>query len=338
MTRSSSTTAAALASTTAAKNSGFSAVTTTQRRVLSEDQLRSCSEALKFFQQKLSSPQSIHHEFQILEDRMKAFYARSSCTVALGSVNSSKNRYDNVIPYDNNRVILNQHKDYRPSPSGYINASFIKASEGVSQFIATQGPLPHTAGDFWEMVMQYHCPAIVMLTRLVENNHTVKCGDYFQAEDGAREFGNIRITVKWIQTTETSLILRCLEVKNKGSNEAPCSVLHIQYPEWPDYGVPKDTVAVREIFKRLSAGPHCLGPIVVHCSAGIGRTGTYCLIHNTIQRVLNGDMSALDLVNTVTTFRSQRLGMVQTLEQYQFCHNAIADELQNLISDSKAHE
>ncbi|XP_040996850.1 protein-tyrosine-phosphatase PTP1-like [Juglans microcarpa x Juglans regia] len=161
----------------------------------------------------------------------------------------------------------------------------------------------------------------------------VKCGDYFQAEDGPREFGNIYIATKWIRTTETSLVLRLLEVNNRESEEAPIYVLHILYPEWPDHGVPKDTFAVREILKRIYHVPPNIGPIVVHCSAGIGRTGTYCAIHNTIQRILDGDMSALDLVNTVTMFRSQRIGMVQTQDQYLFCYKAIIDELEDLISE-----
>ncbi|XP_059299384.1 protein-tyrosine-phosphatase PTP1-like isoform X2 [Lycium ferocissimum] len=260
--------------------------------------------------------------------RMRASEMKSRCSVALNSVNISKNRYTDVLPFDNNRVALD------PSARGYINASFIKISESVSQFIATQGPLPHTFEDFWEMIIQHHCPVIVMLTQLVDNYKIVKCGDYFQADDGPRIFGNICIVTKWIKTSQTSLILRCLEVNYIESKEPPLCVLHIQYPDWPDHGVPKDTVAVREILKQTSSVPPSLGPIVVHCSAGIGRTGTYCAIHNTIQRILVGDMSALDLVNTITIFRSQRIGMVQTMEQYLFCYDAIIDELEDLISDT----
>ncbi|CAN4099902.1 unnamed protein product [Withania somnifera] len=257
--------------------------------------------------------------------RMRASEMKSRCSVALNSVNIRKNRYTDVLPFDNNRVVLD------PSAKGYINASFIKISESVSQFIATQGPLTHTFEDFWQMIIQHRCPVIVMLTQLVDNYKIVKCGDYFQADGGPRRFGNICIAMKWKKTTQTSLILRCLEVNYIESKEPPLCVLHIQYPDWPDHGVPKDTLAVREILKRTSSVPPSFGPIVVHCSAGIGRTGTYCAIHNTIQRILVGDMSALDLVNTITIFRSQRIGMVQTMEQYLFCYDAIIDELEGLI-------
>ncbi|XP_059299383.1 protein-tyrosine-phosphatase PTP1-like isoform X1 [Lycium ferocissimum] len=301
-----------------------------KRIVVSPDQQRYCLEALKVFKDKrFSAPEKIRQEFMTLQaTRMRASEMKSRCSVALNSVNISKNRYTDVLPFDNNRVALD------PSARGYINASFIKISESVSQFIATQGPLPHTFEDFWEMIIQHHCPVIVMLTQLVDNYKIVKCGDYFQADDGPRIFGNICIVTKWIKTSQTSLILRCLEVNYIESKEPPLCVLHIQYPDWPDHGVPKDTVAVREILKQTSSVPPSLGPIVVHCSAGIGRTGTYCAIHNTIQRILVGDMSALDLVNTITIFRSQRIGMVQTMEQYLFCYDAIIDELEDLISDT----
>ncbi|KAK6132415.1 hypothetical protein DH2020_033854 [Rehmannia glutinosa] len=379
MTNTSASTSAG-ASASDALASFLSADFTTQRRLLSEDQLRNCSEALMSFRKKLSYLQTIDYEFltsevllsvngssvvfeylllpyikchnSVLElysvFQMKALDARDSFgvgPVGLDSLNCSKNRYldikyfmNFIAPVEYNRVILRGHDSYRSSPGGYINASLVMISESVSPFIATQGPLSHTRDDFWEMIVQYKCPVIVMLTQLVEKYNIVMCEDYFQSDE-PREFGYKFINTKWKQTTDT-LILRCLEVYNKASDEEEpsWSVLHIQYLEWPDFEVPKDTAAVREIFERISVLPPNIGPIVVHCSsAGIGRTGTYCVIHNTIQRILIGDMTALDIANTVATFRSQRKGMIQTLEQYIFCYNAIADELEKLISDSKSH-
>ncbi|PHU19794.1 Protein-tyrosine-phosphatase PTP1 [Capsicum chinense] len=307
--------------------------------VPSSDQRSYCLEALKAFKEKKShSPEKIASEFSSLQkNRLKASEMKSRCLVALDSTNISKNRYTDVIPFDNNRVVLDPCKDYRPLAKGYVNASFIAISEGVSRFIATQGPLAHTFEDFWEMIIQQRCPVIVMLTRLVDNYKMVKCGDYFQAEDGPRTFGNICIVTKYI-TSDTSLAMRILEVNYIESEEPPLRVLHIQYPEWPDHGVPRDTFAVREILKLTYNVPLSLGPIVVHCSAGIGRTGTYCTIHNTIQSILGGDMSALDIVDTVAIFRSQRIGMVQTMDQYLFCYDAIIDELEDLISDDNGEK
>ncbi|XP_052476925.1 protein-tyrosine-phosphatase PTP1 isoform X2 [Gossypium raimondii] len=258
---------------------------------LTPDQFNYCSEALKLFSQKLQMPDEINREFSHLQaNRITPSEMMRRCTVGFNGANLDKNRYSDVIPFDTNRVVLYSCKDYRPAAKGYINASFVttSSSENISKFIATQGPLPHTYEDFWEMVIQCHCPVIVMLTRLVDN---------YKSED------------------------------------PPLSVLHIQYPEWPDHGVPTDTLAVREILKRVLQVPVNIGPILVHCSAGIGRTGTYCAIHNTVQRILIGDMSALDLANTISMFRSQRIGMVQTMDQYFFCYKAIVDELKELISD-----
>ncbi|QCE08013.1 protein-tyrosine phosphatase [Vigna unguiculata] len=302
---------------------------------LTADQVSLCTQALNLLKDKLQAPHTITREFAHLQaNRITPSEMRRRCTVALDGVNLNKNRYTDVLPFDNNRVVLRSSSDYRPAAQGYINASLVSTSSSgnVSQFIATQGPLPHTYEDFWEMIIQYRCPAIIMLTRLVDNYKMVKCGDYFQAEDGPREVGNISVIGKWVNTTETSLVLRLLEVNHREVEDAPISVLHIQYPEWPDHGVPKDTLAVREILKRLYHLPPNLGPIVVHCSAGIGRTGTYCTIHNTIQRILGGDMSAVDIANTVAVFRAQRIGMVQTQDQYIFCYKAIIDELEDLVS------
>ncbi|KAM5570778.1 protein-tyrosine-phosphatase PTP1-like [Rosa sericea] len=298
------------------------------RVVLTADQYKYCSQALKFFKDKLQNPGQISLEFDELYEQA---VIEKSCNVGLSSANWRKNRYDEILPFDENRVVL---KGSSTRGGDYINASFVTTSS--SRFIATQGPLPNTYEDFWEMVIQYRCPVVIMLTRL----DTGKCGDYFRAE-GEREFGNVCIVTKWIRSSESSesnssLVLRLLEVRRKaGSEEPPVSVLHVHYPEWPDHGVPSDTSDVREMLKGLiyQVAPPELGPVVVHCSAGIGRTGTYCTIHDTMKRILSGDMSALDLVGTIVTFRSQRDGMVETLEQYRFCYSAIVNELEDLISN-----
>ncbi|KAK4279775.1 hypothetical protein QN277_011497 [Acacia crassicarpa] len=279
---------------------------------LTADQLKHCNEALASFRER--KPEMIKEEFKRLEDNAITLTELARrCTVALNDVNLPKNRYpEDVLPFDDNRVVLESSSDHRPTAMGYINASFlsISSSESVSQFLATQGPLPHTREDFWEMI---------------------KCDDYFQADGEPMKFGNISIVCEWMETVENSLVLRLLKVHRK--ENPPFSVLHIHYPEWPDHDVPHDTLAMRAIFKRLYHVPPKLGPIVVHCSAGLGRTGTYCAVHNTIQRILVGEKSALDLYNTLLVFRSQRYGMVQRQSQYNFCYKAIVEALDELVSN-----
>ncbi|GJY25917.1 protein-tyrosine-phosphatase PTP1 [Tanacetum coccineum] len=267
-------------------------------------------------------------------------------SVANLKVNASKNRYERVIPFDANRVNIDPTENHS-SGLAYINASFITAEanppdQTVSRFIATQGPLPTTYEDFWKMVLQYHCPAVVMLTRLVDppeddmGNGDIMCGDYFQGENGVRIIGgNIHTVTRKFIKTNSSLELRHLEVNYAESHDPPRPVLHIFFPDWPDNGAPRETLAVREIYRRLNNMPSSQVPVVVHCSAGVGRTGTYCVIHNTLQRILVGDMTALELYETVTTFKSQRRGMVQSEEQYIFCFKAIIEELEELVPSLK---
>ncbi|PIA47272.1 hypothetical protein AQUCO_01400150v1 [Aquilegia coerulea] len=244
--------------------------------ILSPDQQRYCSQALKLLKEKLQIPSTIRQEFKQLQDnRMKKLEMMKTCRVALEDINLNKNRYTDVLPFDDDRVVL---KSSSKGESDYINASFIKvdSSERVSEFLATQGPLPQTFEDFWEMVIQYRCPVIVMLTQLVDNYKTVKCGDYFQVENGVKEFGKICVSTKWTRTTDSYLVLRCLEVKHKETDEPVQSVIHIQYPKWPDHGVPAETLAVREILKMIYHVPPRLGPIVVHCRYRENR----CILYN----------------------------------------------------------
>ncbi|CAA6660454.1 unnamed protein product [Spirodela intermedia] len=298
------------------------------RQRLSAKQLSRCSKALDAFKKKIRSPRELSREFESLQEmRVRGDDLFRRCNAALQDVNLDKNRYTNVLPF-----VLKSTNVENDLGSDYINASFIKSPiENVSCFIATQGPLPNTFENFWEMVLQYRCPVIVMLTMVDNPKMMKKCADYFQAESGVREFGKICVSTKCTRISHSSLVMRSMEVKYKDSEEPPLPVLHIQYPEWPDHGVPDDTVSVRDILKRLYHVP----PISALSSAGIGRTGTYCAIHNTLQRILTGDMSSLDLVGTIAHFRSQRLGMVQTMEQFFLCYAAIIDELEDLVSHSR---
>ncbi|RLN30582.1 hypothetical protein C2845_PM05G04120 [Panicum miliaceum] len=177
----------------------------------------------------------------------------------------------------------------------------------VATFISTQGPLVNTFEDFWEMVYQYRCPAIVMVTQF----DSFKCDKYLPLRNGRGAYGKYDVQIVKTRTVNHQLWLRKVQVQNKESGKVH-SVLHIEYPDWPDHGVPTNTDAVRQIWKRLHHIP-TEHPIVVHCSAGIGRTGTYITIHTTIERILLGDKRSYDIVETVKHFRSQRPGMVQTV-------------------------
>ncbi|CAI9114962.1 OLC1v1015793C3 [Oldenlandia corymbosa var. corymbosa] len=295
------------------------------RPALSPDQLRYCSEALEFFKAKFKNPETIksiiNSEFDDFLEKnhsrvdvvLKSPDVNKKCSVAFNPLNyETNNRYTNVLPFDFNRVILDPKIGYRPAEAGYINASFIKMNHAsTSQFIATQGPKECTFQDFWAMILQYRCKVIIMLTKLKDDKGGDLCSEYFPVDEWSKEFGSIIVKTKWKTSNETGLTWRYFEVNYKESKEPPLDVLHIQYLDWPDKEVPENNLPVLEILKIMYHVPTDIGPVVVHCSAGIGRAGTYCTIHNTIQRILLGDKSALKVLDTVTFYRCQRMGMVQ---------------------------
>ncbi|XP_062204389.1 protein-tyrosine-phosphatase PTP1-like [Phragmites australis] len=298
------------------------------RPELTPEQIRLCRDALAHFEGMSKRARDLSQEFRSLSVMGTMHQElRSSVTVAHYGANRGKNRYIDILPFDDTRVRL---RTSLTSNNDYINASFIKATDDnrVATFISTQGPLVNTFEDFWQMVCENQCPAIVMVTQF----DCVKCDEYLPLRNGRGAYGKYNVKIRKTRRDNHQLWLRDVEVQCSESGKVH-SVLHIEYPDWPDHGVPTNTDAVRQIWKRVHHIPR-EHPIVAHCSAGIGRTGTYITIHTTIERILLGDKSCYSLVETVKKFRSQRIGMVQTEQQYKFCYRVIADELKHLLKSS----
>uniref|UniRef100_A0A0A9EGI4 protein-tyrosine-phosphatase n=1 Tax=Arundo donax TaxID=35708 RepID=A0A0A9EGI4_ARUDO len=303
------------------------------RPELTPEQAGHCRDALAHFEEKRKRPNDLSHEFRSLSGMgtmHQDLIERPTVTVAHYPANRGKNRYIGVLPFDDTRVRLKPSRTSRTSNNDYINASFIKATEDnrVATFISTQGPLINTFEDFWQMICENECPAIVMVTQF----DFIKCDEYLPLRNGRGAYGKYNVNIRKTKRDDHQLLLRDVEVQCSESGKVH-SVLHIEYPDWPDHGVPTNTDAVRQIWKRVHHIPR-EHPIVAHCSAGIGRTGTYITIHTTIERIILGDKSSYNLVETVKKFRSQRTGMIQTEQQYKFCYRAIADELKNLLNSN----
>jgi protein tyrosine phosphatase len=222
----------------------------------------------------------------------------------------------------------------------YINASFIldPLHQNVPVFIATQGPLGSTVGDFWQMAVQQKCPVIVMLTRLMDDIQG-GCAHYYPTTSNQSQvFGHLQVTTKssnYLRDGRT--IRRILEVQNmKNSDAAPHTFIHLEFRDWPDFGVPSSTAPLREMMRSLYCVPANAGPQIVHCSAGIGRTGTFCTIDHSLRRILAGDVTALDIGQTIIQFRAQRSGMVQTKEQYRFVYEVLIDELEDIVRSHRS--
>ncbi|XP_013884069.1 receptor-type tyrosine-protein phosphatase delta isoform X17 [Austrofundulus limnaeus] len=233
-------------------------------------------------------------------------------------VNKPKNRYANVIAYDHSRVILSS-VDGVPG-SDYINANYIDGYRRQNAYIATQGPLPETFGDFWRMVWEQHTANIVMMTKLEEKSR-VKCDQYWPTR-GTETYGLIQVTL--LDTVELATYsMRTFALYKSGSNEKR-EVRHFQFTAWPDHGVPEHPTPFLAFLRRVkSCNPPDAGPMIVHCSAGVGRTGCFVVIDAMSERIKHE--KTIDIYGHVTLMRSQRNYMVQTEDQYIFIHDALLE-------------
>ncbi|XP_044626538.1 receptor-type tyrosine-protein phosphatase F isoform X8 [Equus asinus] len=233
-------------------------------------------------------------------------------------VNKPKNRYANVIAYDHSRVILTSI-DGVPG-SDYINANYIDGYRKQNAYIATQGPLPETMGDFWRMVWEQRTATVVMMTRLEEKSR-VKCDQYWPAR-GTETYGLIQVTL--LDTVElATYTVRTFALHRSGSSEKR-ELRQFQFMAWPDHGVPEYPTPILAFLRRVKAcNPLDAGPMVVHCSAGVGRTGCFIVIDAMLERMKHE--KTVDIYGHVTCMRSQRNYMVQTEDQYVFIHEALLE-------------
>ncbi|KAG0201213.1 hypothetical protein BGX28_005913 [Mortierella sp. GBA30] len=274
-------------------------------------------------------------------------------SIGAGIEKGLKNRYNNVWPFDHSRVKIQEPEE--DGADDYINASFLKSPINQKSYIATQGPLPSTFLDFWKVVWEQKSRVIVMLTREMEMGR-IKCHQYWPTElHPVMDLGPIRLTFlneyRSSTVVDGTVLIRQMRLKHlRHSLEPERTITQIQYTGWPDFGVPDtplDVLKIVELANKYNRDPSATttasGPMVVHCSAGCGRTGAFCVIDSVLSKLNSLELddgnsesekrirrhsvlkeATTDVVfATVSAFREQRLSMVQCLRQYVFCYEAI---------------
>ncbi|XP_072296811.1 receptor-type tyrosine-protein phosphatase mu-like isoform X1 [Eucyclogobius newberryi] len=231
--------------------------------------------------------------------------------------NRMKNRYGNIIAYDHSRVRLQAPEGEQGSD--YINANYVDGYHRPNHYIATQGPMQETVFDFWRMVWQENTAAIVMVTNLVEVGR-VKCCKYWP--DDTEIYRDVKVTL--IETELLSeYVIRTFAVEKRGAHEIR-EIRQFHFTGWPDHGVPYHATGLLGFIRRVKAKTLTnAGPMVVHCSAGAGRTGCFIVID--IMLDMAEREGVVDIYNCVRELRSRRVNMVQTEEQYVFIHDAILE-------------
>ncbi|XP_036886542.1 tyrosine-protein phosphatase non-receptor type 13 isoform X6 [Sturnira hondurensis] len=251
------------------------------------------------------------------------------CLIGQTKENRRKNRYKNILPYDATRVPLGDE-------GGYINASFIKMPVGKEEFvyIACQGPLPTTVGDFWQMIWEQKSTVIAMMTQEVEGEK-IKCQRYWPNVLGRTTMvnGRLRLALVKMQLLK-GFVVRAMTLEDIQTGEMR-HISHLNFTAWPDHDTPSqpdDLLTFISYMRHI----HSSGPIITHCSAGIGRSGTLICI-DVVLGLISQDLE-FDISDLVRCMRLQRHGMVQTQDQYIFCYQVILYVLTRLQAEEEEKE
>ncbi|XP_004647265.1 tyrosine-protein phosphatase non-receptor type 2 isoform X2 [Octodon degus] len=242
--------------------------------------------------------------------------------------NRNRNRYRDVSPYDHSRVKLQN------TENDYINASLVDMEEAQRSYVLTQGPLPNTCCHFWLMVWQQKSKAVVMLNRVVEKE-SVKCAQYWPTDDKEMVFKETGFRVKLLsEDVKSYYTVHLLQLENINSDETR-TISHFHYTTWPDFGVPESPASfLNFLFKVRESGSldpdH--GPAVVHCSAGIGRSGTFSLVDTCLVLMEKGE--DINIKQVLLNMRKYRMGLIQTPDQLRFSYMAIIEGAKCIKGDS----
>jgi len=251
----------------------------------------------------------------------------NSTAIAFKVENKKKNRYPDKLPYDHNRVLLNALSN--GTNSDYINASTVMDHDPRNPaYIVTQGPMAHTVADFWQMVWEQGSVVLVMLSRLSENGYQL--AHRYWPEEGSEQYHIFEVHLVSEHVWCDDYLVRSLYLKNSQTGETR-TVTQFHFLSWADGTIPTSTRAILEFRRKVNKsyrGRSC--PIIIHCSDGVGRSGTFVLIDMVLNRMTKGSKE-IDIAATLEHIRDQRSGMVQTRSQFEFCLMAVAEETHAIL-------
>ncbi|XP_043912687.1 tyrosine-protein phosphatase non-receptor type 13-like [Protopterus annectens] len=318
--------------------SGFPSISTlaTEKIMISEEEILNLNLMASYKTRNYSGSSldaiivSLQEQYN-LQEPLKEFMALEhitpldACLIGKTPENREKNRYREILPYDETRVPIGEGKDY-------INASYITMPVGFEDYhyISTQGPLPGTINDFWEMVWENNVSVIAMMTQEVEHGK-IKCHRYWPDNIEKTMDTNKYILILENYQALDFLTISAIKIFQKETEEVHY-VKQLQFTTWPDHGTPTSSEHLVQ-FVHFMRKFHQSGPVVVHCSAGVGRTGVL-ICADVLLKIIENDIS-FNIMEIVKSMRHQRYGMVQTKEQYKYCYKFALEVLHILQSLEK---